>query len=150
MDGQNLIMDITFLQIGLKRFDMKQSVTFKTQGNLKKTWRFLRFVSKRSYYERIEEYAKKGVVALTLATPIDSGETASSWDYKINIDGQTTTVEWTNSSVTPDGIPIVILLQYGHATRNGGYVQGYDFINPALKPIFDQMVNDMWKEVRDA
>jgi hypothetical protein len=85
-------------------------------------------------------------MALKNATPVDSGETANSWDYEIRHYPGGASIAWTNSHVV-DGVPIAIILQYGHATRNGGYVQGRDYINPALRPIFEKMANDLWEEV---
>lgn len=96
----------------------------------------------------LDRYAQAGVLALQSATPVESGETAYSWDYKITQKGSTFKITWTNSHVV-DGIPIAILIQYGHATRNGGYVEGKDYINPALKPIFDKIAEEAWKEVVD-
>lgn len=129
---------------------MSRTVTFKTQGSLTKTWKFLRFLSSKSYYKKIERYAQKGLQALIDSTPMDSGETANSWDYIIEITDKQTMIAWTNSNVTKEGTPVAILLQYGHATKNGGYVQGYDYINPAIQPLFEEMVKDIWREVTSA
>lgn len=81
------------------------------------------------------------------ATPIDSGKTATSWDYKIKKTNKSISITWINSHIV-DGVPIAIIIQYGHATKNGGYVQGIDYINPAIKPIFEKIVSDLDKEVR--
>lgn len=129
---------------------MKDVITFKTKGDLKKTWKFLRFISSRLYLKKIEHYAKKGVVALVEATPKESGETADAWDYEIQIDDKRTRIAFTNSNIAANGTPVVVLIQYGHATRNGGWVEGFDFVNPAVKPIFDEMAEDIWKEVQNA
>jgi hypothetical protein len=129
---------------------MKDVITFKTKGDLKKTWKFLRFISSRLYLKKIEHYAKKGVVALIEATPKESGETADAWDYEIQIDDKRTRIAFTNSNIAANGTPVVVLIQYGHATRNGGWVEGFDFVNPAVKPIFDEMAEDIWKEVQNA
>lgn len=83
---------------------------------------------------------------MALATPRDSGKTAESWDYRINRDKDGVKITWTNSNVNK-GVNIAIILQYGHGTRNGGYVQGRDYINPAIRPIFDQMAAEVWGEV---
>lgn len=122
-------------------------ITFKQQGDFNNTEKFLKKVSTTGYTQIFEKYASKGVDILTLATPIDSGETASSWKYKIKHDNNGTTIIWTNSHLA-DGIPIAILIQYGHATRNGGYVQGRDFINPALIPLMDELAETIWREVK--
>jgi len=94
----------------------------------------------------LSKYAEEGKAALASATPTDSGETASSWDYIITIKSGRAKITWTNSN-DANGIPVAVLIQYGHATRNGGYVQGRDYINPAIKPIFDKIANELWKGV---
>lgn len=90
-------------------------------------------------------YGQKGVEALEIYTPKDTGETATSWSYEVHDWG----ISWNNDKFTSDGIPLAILIQYGHGTRNGTYVQGMDYINPALKPIFEEISNDIWKEVQN-
>jgi len=129
---------------------MNNVITFKQKGSLKKTWKFLRFLSSRLYLKKVEYYAKKGIVALVEATPKDSGETADSWDYEILIDDEKTRITFTNSNIASNGTPVVVLIQYGHGTRNGGWVEGIDFVNPAIKPIFDEMADSIWKEVQNA
>jgi len=94
----------------------------------------------------LEKYGREGVAALAAATPINSGVTAASWGYEIKRGPRQVTITWTNSNVI-NGVPIAIVIQYGHGTRNGGYVQGRDYINPVMKPIFDKITNDVWKEV---
>ena len=91
-----------------------------------------------------------GVDALRAATPVDTGITADSWSYEVKATPWKVQIFWTNSNVTPQGTPIVILLQYGHGLSNGGYVQGMDFINPATRPIFEHISEDVWKEVVNA
>ena len=100
---------------------------------------------------KLEQYGRAGVNALSAATPVDSGETADSWDYTITADKNTVRITWTNSNVK-DGmnVPVAVILQYGHATGNGGYVQGIDYINPALKPLFDEIAIKAWEEVTKA
>lgn len=95
----------------------------------------------------LEEYGRMGVAALSAATPVDTGETASSWDYKIVQDKDSISLEFVNNSKTVTGISIPILLQYGHGNGRGGYVPGRDFINPAIQPIFDEITNKAWKEI---
>lgn len=95
----------------------------------------------------LEKYAREGIAALSAATPIDTGETASSWSYEIDQDKDSIRLTFKNNNKTSTGVPIAILLQYGHGTGNGGYVQGRDYINPAIQPIFDKIANDAWKEV---
>lgn len=122
-------------------------VVFKQKGNFEKTETFFKKVQKRDYFSRVSDLAKHGVSALESVTPVKTGLTASSWNYEIEIKDGKTSIFWTNSNTLPDGTPIVILLQYGHATGTGGYVQGRDFINPAIRPIFDEISNQVWKEV---
>lgn len=121
-------------------------IVIRHKGNFKKTEEFLRRSANRDLRPILEKYAKKGVLALSSATPINSGLTASSWDYLIEIKNSQFSIIWTNSNIV-NGVPIAIILQYGHAARDGSYVQGYDYINPALRPVFDAMVDELWKEV---
>ena len=93
----------------------------------------------------LDKYGRQGVAALQMYTPKDSGETANSWKYEIFNLG----IAWSNTNVTGNGTPVAILLQYGHGTKNGGYVQGRDYINPALQPIFDEIADNCWKEVEN-
>lgn len=116
------------------------------RGSLNKTENFVLKLSKRDYLKVLDYYGKLGVEALSEATPKDSGKTAASWDYKIIQNRNTSRIVFTNSNVV-DGYPIAILLQYGHGTKNGGWVEGRDYINPAIQPIFDEIANNMWKEV---
>ena len=120
------------------------------KGDFKKTSKFLNFVSNGEYLrKRLDEYGKRGLKALKDATPKDTGKTAESWAYEIDYDSEGASITWTNSNEN-HGIPIVILIQYGHATRGGTYVSGIDFINPAMKPIFDGLSKEIWKEVTNA
>lgn len=121
-------------------------ITIKHNGNFKNTERFFKNVTSLNIKPILDKYGRKGVAALSSATPIDSGETANSWSYEIHTSKGSASIVWTNSHLS-GGIPVAILIQYGHGTRNGGYVQGRDFINPTLKPIFDEMANNVWKEV---
>jgi hypothetical protein len=121
-------------------------IIIKHKGDFRKTESFFKRSSKINYRAILEKYAKMGVEALAAATPIDTGKTAASWGYEIDISKGQFSISWTNSNVV-DGVPIVLVLQYGHATPTGGYVQGYDFINPALKPIFDAISEEVWREV---
>ena len=121
-------------------------VVISHKGSLRNTESFLNRNKKVNYMAILKKHAQDGVDALASATPIDSGLTADSWGYDIQVSNGSATIRWTNSNVV-DGVPIAIILQYGHGTRNGGYVQGIDYINPALKPIFDKLAKDVWKEV---
>ncbi len=121
-------------------------VVFSHKGDLKKTEQFLKRMAKRDVFNGLEKYAKQGVDALSSATPIDSGLTAESWGYEIHTSKDFYEIVWTNSNVN-NGVPIAIILQYGHATGTGGYVQGRDYINPAIRPVFDKIAENVWKEV---
>ena len=96
----------------------------------------------------LDKYGKEGVAALSAATPIDTGKTANSWSYKINRQNGSVSIDFYNSNFS-NGVPIAIILQYGHATNNGGWVQGRDYINPAIQPIFDKIAKNAWKEVTE-
>lgn len=121
-------------------------VVFIHKGDLKKTKKFLDRMSKRDFLKNLDRLAKEGVDALSSATPIDSGLTASSWGYEIHSSGSDCEIVWTNTNIN-DGVPIAIILQYGHGTGTGGYVEGRDYINPAIRPVFDRIAEDVWKEV---
>lgn len=121
-------------------------VSFKHKGDFSKTIKFLGQAAGLTNLVDFDKYGQAGVAALALATPTDTGLTASSWSYKITKRHDSVTIEFTNSNVQ-NGVPIAIILQYGHATRNGGWVEGTDYINPAIRPIFDKIVDDAWKEV---
>lgn len=121
-------------------------VIVKQKGDFSKTEKFLNIISKKLYYRNLQKYAEQGVAALASATPVDSGTTANSWDYEIRQTKNSVSIYWTNSNVNK-GVPIAVIIQYGHGTRNGGYVQGRDYINPAMRPIFDKIAENVWKEV---
>jgi hypothetical protein len=106
-------------------------------------------MSKRSIFKNLERYAQEGVDALARATPQDTGLTATGWEYSIAETNGSYSITWTNRHVV-GGVPLVILLQYGHGTGTGGYVHGVDFINPSIKPIFDKIADSVWKEVTSA
>jgi hypothetical protein len=121
-------------------------ISFSHSGDFTRTLKYLNGLRGRQYRAILEKYAKEGVEALRLATPKDTGNTADSWDYRIVTTKKGFSIEWTNSNVVGN-VPVVILLQYGHATRSGNFVQGEDFINPTMRPIFDRMVESLWKEM---
>lgn len=124
-------------------------VSFKLHGDWSKTEKFLKAMEKVDFSSVAERYGQIGVDALSRATPVDTGKTASSWGYVIEKSNDSFTINWINSNVN-DGVNIAIILQYGHGTRNGGYVQGRDYINPAIRPIFDEMSDELWKMVTSA
>lgn len=120
----------------------------KSKGDWSKTTNWMKRVKTLRDAKRIlSEYGRLGVAALSAATPVDTGETASSWDYRIVQNAQSSELVFVNNNKTVTNIPIVILLQYGHGTGSGAYVQGRDFINPAIQPIFDEIAEKVWKEV---
>lgn len=121
-------------------------ITFKHKGNFNGIEGLLKNGMSSNYMSILEKYGREGVLALASATPIDTGNTANSWGYEIRKDSRGATIFWTNSNVV-DGTPIAIIIQYGHGTNNGGYVQGYDYINPALQSIFDKIAEEAWREV---
>ena len=116
------------------------------KGSFRRTERYLEKLSKREYMPILREYAKLGVAALQEATPKDTGKTAESWGYKIVQKEKSIAIYFTNSNRV-DGYPIAILLQYGHGTRNGGWVEGRDYINPAIQPVLDKLAKSLWREV---
>lgn len=124
-------------------------ISFKNRGNFERTLTFFDYVLRPNYYDILLRYGNKGVDALRTATPKDSGETANSWSFKIGKEKGRVILSFYNDEVTEQGTPIAILIQYGHATRNGGFVQGIDFINPALRPVFKEMANEIWGRVID-
>jgi hypothetical protein len=121
-------------------------IKFKHSGNFNNTERFFSRAKKMQVLGILNRYGKNGVSALAKGTPVDTGLTASSWDYEVSLTGKGYTIMWTNT-VMAGGVPLVILLQYGHGTGNGGYVVGRDFINPAIKPIFEALADDLFAEV---
>ena len=121
-------------------------IRFKHSGNFRNTEKFFAKAMKKSYLEILQRYGEAGVSALASATPKDTGKTAASWGYEIEQTSSGASIFWTNSNVNK-GVNIAVILQYGHGTGTGGYVQGVDYINPALRPIFEQSANDAWREV---
>lgn len=120
-------------------------IKIKVSGNFNKTEKFLSR-NKKMDFKVLNKYAKNGVQSLASATPVDTGFTAASWYYDIEKTADSTNVVWKNSNIV-DGVPIAVILQYGHATRNGGYVPGTDYIMPALSNVMDSAVDAVWKEV---
>lgn len=118
------------------------------RGSFNKVEAFLKRMQARQHLEPLAKYGPIGVAALKAATPVESAATAEGWYYEVVSKPGYFAIHWLNSHVeNPGSIPIAVLIQYGHGTRNGGYVMGQDYINPALAPIFDQIAADMWKEV---
>lgn len=121
-------------------------ISFRQKGDFSKLTRFLEKAKEVVKMGDLDKYGREGVAALASATPVDTGKTAASWEYEIiNKDGVAEII-WKNTNIQ-NGVPIAIILQYGHGTKNGGWVQGRDYINPAIRPVFDKIANDAWKEV---
>lgn len=126
------------------------TIEFTSEGNWDRTEKYLSFLSKGSFFDKITPYAQRGVDALSSATPHDTGKTASSWSFEIQRSRGGVTIFWINTNLDEAGTPIAIMLQTGHGTGTGGFVQGRDYINPAIRPIFDDIANSVWKEVTSA
>lgn len=124
-------------------------ISYQTRGDFKNLDKFLAFLDKGDLYKSLDSLARAGVSALSNATPTLTGLAAASWGYDIQVSSGSCTITWTNSNIE-NGFPVAIMLQYGHGTGTGGYVQGQDYINPALKPIFDEIAEKVWKEVTSA
>lgn len=118
------------------------------KGSFKSVFAYLKHLKHREYLEHMHQFAQKGVDALRAATPKDTGETSRRWRYEILYGSRKSEIVWINDNVTSDGDPIVILLQYGHGTGTGGYVRGRDFINPAIQPVFDEILNGVEQAVK--
>lgn len=125
---------------------MGRMIQFHQTGDFRKTRGFLSGIQGMWYRMKLDHYARMGVTALKEATPKDSGETAESWDYEIVEENGRLALYWRNSNVQ-NGVNIAVILQYGHGTRTGGWVEGTDYINPAIRPIFDKIADEAWKEL---
>lgn len=121
-------------------------ITFRQKGDFSKLNKFLEKAKEIAKLGDLDKYGREGVAALASATPVDSGKTASSWYYEIKRQNGSVTIEFHNSNINKS-VPIAIILQYGHGTGTGGWVEGRDYINPAIQPVFDRITNDAWKEV---
>lgn len=121
-------------------------VSFRQKGDFSKTMRYLGKVQNAIRLADLDKYGREGVAALASATPVETGQTANSWYYKIERTKSSASISFHNSNIQ-NGIPIAIILQYGHATRNGGWVEGRDYINPAVQPLFDKIADNAWREV---
>ena len=121
-------------------------ISFRQKGDFSKLTSFLERAKESVKIGDLDKYGREGVAALSSATPIDSGKTANSWNYEITNKNGSVTISFNNSNIQ-NGVPIAIILQYGHGTKNGGWVQGRDYINPAIQPVFDEIVDKAWREV---
>lgn len=122
------------------------SISFKHTGNFSKTLQFLNIITKKEYLNDLNAYGLEGVQALAAATPVDTGNTAAAWDYTIEHRDGKLSISWFNHNVV-NGVNIAVILNYGHGTRNGGFVQGRQYIAPAIRPVFDKIADNIWKEV---
>lgn len=121
-------------------------ISFRQKGDFSKLNRYLERVKEAANFGMLDKYGREGVAALASATPVESGKTASSWYYEIKRQNGSVSIEFYNSNVNK-GVPIAIILQYGHGTGTGGWVEGRDYINPVIQPLFDKIAEDAWKEV---
>lgn len=121
-------------------------IKFRQKGDFSKLTRYFERVKEAVKLGDLDKYGRAGVAALASATPVDTGETAASWSYVIEHEKGSAKISFCNSNIQ-NGVPIAIILQYGHGTGTGGWVEGRDYINPAIRPVFDSIVNDAWKEV---
>lgn len=121
-------------------------IRFRQKGDFSKLTRFLEKAKEVVHLGDLDQFGRAGVAALASATPVDSGETARSWYYEISNKKGSVTISFHNSNIQ-NGVPIAIILQYGHGTGTGGWVEGRDYITPAIQPIFDQIAAEAWKEV---
>ena len=123
-------------------------IRIKHKGNFNNTENFLKRNKHNDHMQTLIKYAEIGKIELSLATPLDTGKTAESWGYQITKTNTGSKIIWTNDNIV-DGVPVAVLIQYGHATSSGTYVEGNDFINPAMKNVLDKLTSDLWKEVSD-
>lgn len=125
---------------------MGRMISFHHSGNFSKTEGLLSRLVGGHYYRKLKKYAQKGVEALAEATPKDTGGTADAWSYEIEERPGQTAIYWSNSHVEK-GVNIAVILQFGHGTRNGGFVEGIDYINPAMRPVFEEIAQQVWREI---
>lgn len=121
-------------------------ISFRHKGDFSRTTRYFEKVKRAARFNFLDKYGEEGVSALSSATPVESGQTAGSWGYEIVRSQGSVSIVYTNSHIN-QGVPIAIILQYGHGTGTGGYVQGRDYINPAIQPVFDKIADQAWREV---
>jgi hypothetical protein len=124
-------------------------ISFSSNGSFEKTEKYLRSLQKLDIGRIVSNQAQRGVIALAGSTPTDSGLASSSWGYEITKTATSVTIGWTNSDVE-NGYPVAVMIQYGHGTGTGGFIQGIDYINPAMRPIFESIAETVWKAVTSA
>lgn len=123
-------------------------ISFKHRGDFKNTERFLKKAEKTDLWIRMDQYGKEGVEALSIATPVDSGLTADSWYYEIHKSADDCAIYWKNSNEKDGWFNVAIGIQMGHATGTGGWVEGFDYINPAIQPVFERIAEEIWREIQ--
>ena len=131
---------------------MAKTITVKVgdKGDFKKTFKFLRAMKEKRFLKNLDKYGQMGVDALAAATPKRTGLTAESWTYDITDNGEQLIISWNNTNVQKGYYNVALMIQYGHGTGTGGWVEGIDYINPALKPVFDKIANAVWMEVKNS
>lgn len=120
-------------------------ISLTSKGDFRKTEKFMKNARTKKLMSILKQYGEEGVAALMIATPLDTGRTASSWRYEIKVENNCIRLVFHNDNIQ-NGVPIAIILQYGHGTGTGGWVEGRDYINPAIQPVFDKIANSAWKE----
>ena len=120
-------------------------ISLTSKGDFRKTEKFMKNARTKKLMSILKQYGEEGVAALMVATPLDTGRTASSWRYEIKVENNCVRLEFHNDNIQ-NGVPIAIILQYGHGTGTGGWVEGRDYINPAIQPVFDKIAESAWKE----
>ena len=131
---------------------MAKTITVKVgdKGDFKKTFKFLRAIKEKRFLKNLDKYGQMGVDALAAATPKRTGLTAESWTYDITDNGEQLIISWNNTNVQKGYYNVALMIQYGHGTGTGGWVEGIDYINPALKPVFDKIADAVWMEVKNS
>ena len=131
---------------------MAKTITVKVgdKGDFKKTFKFLRAMKEKRFLKNLDKYGQIGVDALAAATPKRTGLTAESWTYDITDNGEQLIISWNNTNVQNGYYNVALMIQYGHGTGTGGWVEGIDYINPALKPVFDKIADAVWMEVKNS
>lgn len=120
-----------------------------SSGSFEKTLKFLNRIQPDNLFANLDRYGRMGVDALSSATPVETGLASNSWGYQIGKTKGRVSISWFNTDVE-GGVNIAVIIQYGHGTGTGGYVQGRDYINPAMRPIFDKILEDVWRVVTNA
>ena len=123
-----------------------KGISFRNKGDFHETFGFLKASINRAKWEKCWKYGEMGVQALRNATPVDTGLTRDSWNYEVEMGKDQIVITWTNSNVVKDWYNVAVMIQYGHATGGGGYVEGIDYINPALKPVFEKIADELWHD----